>query len=344
MQNIFPGSRIPLGWTGQIPYATGGGGNNEPNIPNPPPMEPQQNNRIGQVADKLSAKKPMNVVIKDEMTPFQKGSLALRGAALENTRDNQSANRDLAGKRVDIAAFKANHPNKRFITVKGGNIMAMDPLTGEAEDTGISSGSLTDQEKADLTQHNTEKNENTRQTNRLEVVDTQHNNRMDEKQYEKDNPDDEWSNPVQTFNPDGSAALIVQVNKKDGKTRTVQTPGAIRNTAPGTQNPMLPSQEINARKLKIQETLARNPNWKRYVNAETGEIAGVGTGFGDADLTQIERDKIVEALYGKGNEPAKTTNTEVPPNTDKAPPAPAGWKYVPKAGGGWTAVKSTGGE
>jgi hypothetical protein len=291
------------------------------------------------------------------MTAFQRGSLAARNRQIDNTAVNQEANRELAGKRVNIAEFKANNPNKRFMAVKGGNIMAFDPLTGEAEDTGISSGSLTDQERLEITQSNTEKNETTRQGNRLEVVNTQHGNRMTEKQYDKDNPDDEWSNPVQTFNPDGSAALIIQVNKKDGKTRVVQTPAGsnLRPNAPGAKDELLPSQQINARKLKVQEVLARNPNWSRYINAETGEVLPVGTGIGGADLTEEVRNKIVEALYGSADN--GTPNTSTPsgssvssdPKAVKAPPLPPGydpnvWEYVPKPGGGWTAQKKGGGE
>jgi hypothetical protein len=46
-----------------------------------------------------------------------------------------------------IAAFKAQNPNMKFITMKGGNVVAFDPLTGEAHDTGISSGTMTEEDK-----------------------------------------------------------------------------------------------------------------------------------------------------------------------------------------------------
>lgn len=349
MQNIFPNSNLNLGFTGKIP-AYGGRDPMEQIINRFQELVPreqtvQSSNRISQVADKLvQPQQPKNVVIKEDMTPFQRESLKLRKEQIGNISENQEQNRALAGKRIDIAKFKADNPNKRFIAVKGGNIMAFNPQTGEAEDTGINSGSLTDEERLQITQGITERNENTRQTNRLELEGERQNNRLEVRQYDKDNPDDEWSNPVQTFNPDGSPALIIQVNKKDGKTRTVQAGGNLRSIAPGTQPPLQPSQEINARKLRIQGVLNRNPGWSRYVDPETGQVKPVGTGFGDADLTEDMRKKIVDEIEGSTKESINEGNANVPNNTPKAPPLPQGfdpnvWEYVPKPGGGWTAKK-----
>lgn len=335
MQNIFPNSNLQLGFTGNIP-AYGGSDPMEQIISryqnlNPPQQNtqpPRSSNRISQVADKLGQQKPQkNTVIKDDMTPFQKQSLSLRSQGLDNTKTNQEANRALAGQRINIADFKAKNPNKRFIAVKGGNIMAFNPQTGDAEDTGINSGNLTDAERLEITQDNTEKNETTRQTNRLEVTNTQHGNRMTEKQYDKDNPDDEWSNPVQTFNPDGSAGLLIQVNKKDGQTRRVQTPGVTRTNSPGTPSPLQPSQEINARKLRISEVLNQHPEWKRFIDSETGQVADIGTGTsilnpGSNDLTKEIRDQIVGAI--EGSTKPTTTPTNTPPlnegNANVLPP------------------------
>ena len=57
-------------------------------------------------------------------------------------------------RRLDIAEFRKNNPNMKFIPVKGGNIMAFNPTTGESEDTGISTGTLTESEKLRITQEN----------------------------------------------------------------------------------------------------------------------------------------------------------------------------------------------
>lgn len=334
MQNIFPNSKLQLGFTGKIP-AYGGRDPLEDIVSRyqdllPPQQTIEPSNRISQVADKLGQPQQpkMNVVFKDEMTPFQKQSLALRKSGQDNTRENQEANRELAGKRVGIAEFKAKNPNKRFIAVKGGNVMAFDPTTGEAEDTGINSGTLTDQERLEISQGHAEKMEGTRQTNRETLANVQHGNRMTEKQYDKDNPDDDWGNPLQTFNPDGTPGLLVQVNKKDGTTRRVQTPGVTRTTAPGTQPPLQPSQQINERKLKIQEVLAHNPDWSRYIDQESGQVKPVGTGYGSADLTEQKRNEIVEAIYGKGgdtNPPSNIPNngglpSNTPPVNNVVPP------------------------
>ncbi len=50
-----------------------------------------------------------------------------------------------------IAQFKATHPGMKIVIPKGGNITAIDPITGKAMDLGIDSGTLTDKEKMDLT-------------------------------------------------------------------------------------------------------------------------------------------------------------------------------------------------
>jgi hypothetical protein len=332
MQNIFPSSKFNLGFTGKIP-AYGGNDPLTDIVSRFKDLRTEEESRIPQIANRMAqpmgqtqdATNPnqgrMNVVFKEDMTPFQKESLALRRMGLENTKGNQEANRDLTKQRISIAEHKAKNPNKRFIAVKGGNVMAFDPATGEAEDTGINSGTLSDAERAELTKDNQLEVESTRQGNRLEIVNTQHGNRMTEKQYEKDNPDDDWGNPVQTFNPDGTPGLVIQVNNKDGSTRRVQAGGSIK--APPT---IQPSQQINARKLKIQEILNRKPEWRRYVDAETGEVKPVGTGFGSSDLTADMRNQIVNEIFGDaGNAPPQNpppgdnSQTTTPGNTALPP-------------------------
>jgi len=51
---------------------------------------------------------------------------------------------------LDVNAFKAMHPGMKFQISKGGNIFGLDPITGKAVDTGIDSGTLSDEDKANL--------------------------------------------------------------------------------------------------------------------------------------------------------------------------------------------------
>lgn len=57
--------------------------------------------------------------------------------------------------RAEIYRFKAENPNFKFVMPKGGNVMAMDPATGQSHDTGIPTGSLSDLDRLNLTQENT---------------------------------------------------------------------------------------------------------------------------------------------------------------------------------------------
>lgn len=320
MQNIFPSSRFNLGFTGKIP-SYGGQDPLTDIVSRFEDLRNKEESRISNIANRMvqpqgpQVTEPtqpnqgrMNVIFKDnEMTPFQRESLALRRQGLENTKGNQEANRNLTKQRISIAEHKAKNPNKRFIAVKGGNVMAFDPATGEAEDTGINSGTLTDQERLEIQQDNAKALETTRQDNRVKLEDTRQNNRLEVRQFDKDNPEDDWGNPVQTFNPDGTPGLVIQVNNKDGSTRRVQAGSGAIKPKPTIQ----PSQQLNARKLRIQEILNRKPEWRKYVDAETGEVKPVGTGFGSADLTPEMRNQIVNEIYGdSGNAPPQDT----PPN------------------------------
>lgn len=56
------------------------------------------------------------------------------------------------------------------------------------------------------------------------------------------------------------------------------------------------------------------------------------------------RDQLLHmrTLTAKILQPSAATSAAPAPAASGAPPAPAGWKYVPKAGGGWTAVEDAG--
>jgi len=82
---------------------------------------------------------------------------------------------------LDVNAFKAMHPGMKFQVSKGGNIFGLDPITGKSVDTGIDSGTLSDEDKQNLigerqianikergTQSRT--TEDTRQEGRLGVI------------------------------------------------------------------------------------------------------------------------------------------------------------------------------
>ncbi len=57
---------------------------------------------------------------------------------------------DIKNKQLDVNAFKAMHPGMKFQISKGGNIFGLDPISGKAVDTGIDSGTLSDEDKQNL--------------------------------------------------------------------------------------------------------------------------------------------------------------------------------------------------
>lgn len=55
-------------------------------------------------------------------------------------------------RRLNLAEEKQKNPNMKFIPVKGGNIMAFDPTTGDSHDTGVATNTLTDKERLEMQQ------------------------------------------------------------------------------------------------------------------------------------------------------------------------------------------------
>lgn len=88
-------------------------------------------------------------------------TLAYNQIAMELREKAQNAkekldirNADIRQQRADIYNFRANNPNMKIVMTKGGNVMAVNPLTGETHDTGIPTGSMTEINKMNLTQDN----------------------------------------------------------------------------------------------------------------------------------------------------------------------------------------------
>ncbi len=57
---------------------------------------------------------------------------------------------DIKKGQLDVNAFKAAHPGMKFQISKGGNIFGLDPITGKAVDTGVSSGTMSEEDKQNL--------------------------------------------------------------------------------------------------------------------------------------------------------------------------------------------------
>lgn len=91
------------------------------------------------------------------ITPYQRESLDIEKERLKQTGklgeerlETTKRGQDISKQRADVYKFKAENPNMRIITPKGGNVMAIDPITGEVTDLGIDAGTLTDEERINL--------------------------------------------------------------------------------------------------------------------------------------------------------------------------------------------------
>lgn len=98
-----------------------------------------------------------------------KGKLDIANEGLDIKREGQAITKDLGQQRIDntktategkleqgdkkltLDDWKAKHPQGKLIFPKGGNVALIDPITGEAHDTGINTGTVTDAEKIRLT-------------------------------------------------------------------------------------------------------------------------------------------------------------------------------------------------
>lgn len=137
--------------------------------------------RIEAIGSNLTqpTQQPKNIVFNPGITPFQQGTLALRDKDIETRRqlgegkldvskeglnvkrEGLDVTRNLGEKKIEtnrqieegkltLADWKAKHPDGKIAISKGGNIVVVNPQTGEAIDTGVSSGTLSDKDKIEL--------------------------------------------------------------------------------------------------------------------------------------------------------------------------------------------------
>lgn len=89
--------------------------------------------------------------VREMLTPSIKSKeLEFKQQQLQQKGELEGRKTDIAQQRADVYRFKAMNPGMKIITPKGGNVAAVNPITGETIDLGIDSGTLTEQEKIDL--------------------------------------------------------------------------------------------------------------------------------------------------------------------------------------------------
>lgn len=244
-------------------------------------------------------------------------SAKLREEAEQHRVEKNDKDYQIKQQRADAYDFKVRNPLMKIVIPKGGNIMAMDPVTGQLHDTGIDSGSLSDADKAALTQENKLEQIDVNQKNTEKNINTKHENTLDE----------------------------IGARAKEART-TKSTPSG---NAPNANKPELPTQTRVRQLNKARELYNSRPDLRPFIKITGNEFQitppGSGGMFDSAGPNPAQYKELNDAIYGS-TPPAPTSShgvTNQPTNQPKAPVAPKGWKYVPKPGGGWTAVKDNGG-
>lgn len=77
---------------------------------------------------------------------------------------------DISKQRADIYKFKSEHPNIQIIRTKGGNIQIYDPADKTTHDTGIDSGTLSDEDEINLKSGKKLEEQDNQNTHRLAEI------------------------------------------------------------------------------------------------------------------------------------------------------------------------------
>ena len=323
--------------------------------------EPPIMNRVQQIGNRIAPEQPKpNTQFNwpEPISPFQRESLNLkrdelrqRGTVesnkldlnrdkLESTTQDKDRGRDIQQQRADIYAFKAKNPNMVLRETKGGNYTFFNPQSGETVDTGVATGSLSEEDKLELMN-----------TNAIKQIDARGD-------VQRDLLKTRGEQGQALENTRGNNALTQIGARIAGQERLQDTRGnqslaqiAARAAETRTTNAARPNRgelpnQTRGRQDNIARELSMDPVLGKFIKVNddgsfTVTPPGDGGMFGSSGPTDEQYNQIKSRIFGNG-QPTKTTLG--PPADDKPPVAPAGWKYVKKPdGSGWTAVEVKGG-
>lgn len=97
----------------------------------------------------VNVPEPMNDYQK-AIVNLRRDELGQRGAIASERADVSRGNTDVARQRASIADFRAKNPGLKVLTPKGGNIQFMNPISGEVTDSGIPTGTMSEDELQEM--------------------------------------------------------------------------------------------------------------------------------------------------------------------------------------------------
>lgn len=248
--------------------------------------------------------------VNQRTTAYNQISAELREKAQQAKERNDERNAQIRQQRADVYAFKATHPNWKIMMPKGGNIIAINPQTGESHDTGIPTGSMTDLDRINL---------------------------QGEQRLDQIAATGEETRETEQTRQAGREAAIRARGEENRKTRET-VPGGIGGRDESS------TQAKAGQYIRARQIANSSPTLSRFIKLSSGNEFTVIKPNERGGPTPQQYSDIINTIYGKANGQGRSSMAGPGPGQPmvNAPKAPAGWKYVPKPGGGWTAVKNTG--
>ena len=235
---------------------------------------------------------------------------------ISETERHNREREEVAANRAKVYQWKAEHPSWRMVEIKGGNVVAVNPVNPkETIDTGIKTGTLTDLEKHTLGVEKQEAGIKQRGDQAVRVEEARHANDVEE---------------------------IVARGNQQRQTNAAKPAGT------GGANANLPTQQRVAIQNNANRVKNSNPNWSKWINIEGGNVTITPPskgflGIGGGGPTEAEFQKINQEIFGKAAEAPVNTTTKQPTSTNQtlgtptmqmhpnaSRPAPAKTSVVPE--------------
>ena len=261
----------------------------------------------------------------------------------------------IAEMRARVYQFKSQNPGAKIVVQRGGNTVAIDPISGKTIRDFGPSGLMDEQTKSDLEFINKTELQGQAIQGRKDVANIGNeasNTRVDEQGWMVVNIPDP-NNPGQTiparYNPrSGKPAEPIQYSGSTTQTPTQVTGPTYRLGTQPTNRPEPQSQQRIGVVNKANEFKNTYPELGKWITVQGNDVTVTPPRKSDSFFangpTPAEHQQIMDAIYGQGNSGPQNTGGRgggpgrfTPQNPPKAPP---GWKYVPDGRGGWTATQS----
>lgn len=278
-------------------------------------------NQIGPAGTAANLERNQNV--NERTMAYNTGSNMLREQSIQDKEKNDTANLKIRQQRADVYDWKAKHPNMKIVFPKGGNIQAIDPVTGQTIDLGVSTGSLSDSDKYEL-----------QQTHAIERIDETGGQARKTEEAKQGNREDIQDRRAWTLGIDQETGKSVRINSITGEVRPItigeKQVGPISKFS-STGNKPETAGNVKTKQYNAASQLKNtDPELGQFIKLDatsngTFEIAQPSESrlWGKSGPTPDQSKRIKDAIYGTGNlainQPTRTGNTTSPNTTTNIP-------------------------